>query len=122
MQNNRKEYQSVSKAGNLKESSRKELEALFSPESPTNASFVTEERALQIMETELQKLGFNSRSEDARTRATDIEMEERRMSLRERQAGVNTTKAVTGVLATWALIGTTMLARSCINFDKGPRF
>lgn len=112
----------MSKAGSIQESARKELHELFSQKSPTDNSFLTEDRAAQILETEMRKLGITPRPDETRTRATDIEMREREMSLRERQAGVNTSKAVTGVLATWVVIGTAMLARSCMNFDKSPKF
>lgn len=111
----------VSKTEVARENSRKELEALFNKGTLDN-QLLTEERAKQIMETEMQKLGIIPRPDEARTRATDIEMREREMSLRERQAGINTSKAVTGVLATWVVIGTAMLARSCVNFDKSPKF
>lgn len=47
---------------------------------------------------------------------------EHAMNMRERQAGVNTSNAITGVIVAWGIIGITMLARSCINFDKGPKF
>lgn len=47
---------------------------------------------------------------------------EHEMCMKERQASVNTSNALTGVMVAWALIGVTMLAKSCINFDKGPKF
>ncbi len=47
---------------------------------------------------------------------------EHEMSMKERQAGINASHAITGVITTWAIVGITMLARSCINFDKGPKF
>lgn len=119
--NNSRKVVPVSKTETARENSRRELEALFTKE-PSNNTVLTEERAKQIMEMEMQKLGIIQRPDDARTRATDIEMREREMCLRERQAGVNASKAVTGVLATWVVIGTAMLARSCVNFDKGPKF
>jgi hypothetical protein len=105
-----------------RESARKELNELFMKDPLPNNTSLTEERAQQILEEEMQRLGFSSRPPDARTRATDIEMREREMSLREREAGVNTSKAITGVMATWAVIGAAMLARSCINFDNSPKF
>lgn len=47
---------------------------------------------------------------------------EHEMSMKERRAGINTSYAITGVIISWALIGITMLARSCINTDKGAKF
>ncbi len=48
--------------------------------------------------------------------------EEHKMSMKERQASVNTSNVITGVIASWGIMGIVMLARSCINFDKGPKF
>jgi hypothetical protein len=48
--------------------------------------------------------------------------ESHKMSMKERQSAVIATKAATMFFGTWATIGVAMLARSCINFDKGPKF
>jgi hypothetical protein len=48
--------------------------------------------------------------------------ESHKMSMKERQSAVIATKAATVFFGTWATIGVAMLARSCINFDRSPKF
>lgn len=90
-------------------SNLEKLEELFSEEKPPEIS----DTVKQYLEAQCQKEVKRYFEEKSR---------EHEMSMKERQASVNTSHAITGVIATWALIGITMLARSCINFDKGPKF
>lgn len=52
----------------------------------------------------------------------DMRKQDDQMKLKERQSAVNASKAVTGVLGIWCLIGVVMLGKSCINMDPGPKF
>lgn len=52
----------------------------------------------------------------------DMRKQDDQMKLKERQSALNASKAVTGVLGIWCLIGVVMLGRSCINTDPGPKF
>lgn len=52
----------------------------------------------------------------------EMRKQDDQMKLKERQSAVNASKAVTGVLGIWCVIGLVMLGKSCINTDPGPKF
>lgn len=101
------ELNKVSTTAGERNNEPKSLEELFSEPGKSSAS---SEAMRTYIEGECQK-EIKRFLED-----------EHKMSMRERQASVNTSHAITGVIAAWGLIGITMLARSCINFDKGDKF
>jgi hypothetical protein len=118
MKNSSQEHKAVSKASGGGKG-MEALNRLFSPEEDPKEKIITAEEILASLNLSTSQ---SAEDRDLQRREREMEMREREMGLKERQSGINAGRAITGVVGAWAVVGLTVLARSCINFDKGPKF
>jgi hypothetical protein len=98
------------------------LDGLKSPEPTTLAELFSEHKKVSPEMSEEIKKYVEAYCQKELSISAEQSSKEHEMSMKERQASVNTSNVITGVIASWGIMGIVMLARSCINFDKGPKF